>query len=78
MILDIKITFLSVNFDSVHFASTIDNASFRESGHNGESATTFPMIISVGDINPATVILSARSFSSEKTYIKAKKRKKKK
>ena len=51
----------------VYLACTIQDASFIESDHNGESATTFPMIISVGDTNSTVVILLARSFSSAKT-----------
>jgi len=54
-----------------HFytASIKQDASLEESGHNGESATTFPMIISVGETNSSSATLSARSFNSAKTCV---------
>ncbi|KAK0579098.1 hypothetical protein LWI29_021047 [Acer saccharum] len=51
----------------VYLASAIRGASLEEYGQNGESDTTFPMTINVGEINSADEILSVRSFSSAKT-----------
>lgn len=53
-----------------YIASTKHDTSFEEYGHDGESATTFPMMINVGDTNSADIISSARSFSSAKTCMK--------
>lgn len=56
----------------VYLTSAKQDASIEECGHNGESATTFPMMISVGDTNSAKAILLERSFSSAKTCMKEK------
>ncbi|KAH7862787.1 hypothetical protein Vadar_009566 [Vaccinium darrowii] len=50
-----------------YLASTKAGASTEEWGQNGESETTFPMMIRVGDTNSANAISSARSFSSART-----------
>lgn len=52
----------------VYYTSCKHDTSAKGWGHNDESATTFPMMISVGDTNSAEAILRARSFNSEKTY----------
>jgi hypothetical protein len=49
-----RMLFLSLKY--VYLASTKQDTSFKESGHKGESATTFPMMIRVGDTNSADVI----------------------
>lgn len=55
----------------VYMASKREKTSFEVCGHNGESATTLPMTISVGDTNSADVISLARSFSSANTCMNA-------
>ena len=55
--------------ENVYFTSTKEDASSAGCGQNGESATTFPMITSVGDTNSTNEISSARSFNSAKTCI---------
>lgn len=54
-------------FEDVYLTSTKQDAFFNGCGQNDESATTFPMMINVGDTNSADVISLARSFSSAKT-----------
>lgn len=55
----------------VYMASKREKTSFEVCGHNGESATTLPMTISVGDTNSADAISLARSFSSANTCMNA-------
>lgn len=50
-----------------YLASTKAGTSLEKWGQNGESETTFPMMIRVGDTNSANAISSARSFSSART-----------
>lgn len=49
-------------------ASIRHDACFEECGQNGESETTFPITINVGETNSAVAISSARSFSSAKIW----------
>lgn len=53
---------LSLSLHRIYLVSTKLNASLEEYGHDGERATTFPMMIRDGDTNCAVEILSARSL----------------
>lgn len=61
-----------MHLEYFYLALAKQGTSFEEYGQNGESETTLPMMINVGDNNTADVISWARSFSSAKTYIIAK------
>lgn len=53
---------------NIHHACCIKHDSCSvEIGQNGDNSTTLPIIISVGDTNPAVIIFSGRSFSSANT-----------